>query len=118
MCYSFQSASDELCFALFSITKNSFVDPSSLYSFLASTCRLVDLVKQPGVHPIGVGKVIRRIVDKCVSQVIQQDGLKVSGINQLCDGQPGGREAAVHAIRQLRRVRPFCWLTQEMLSTP
>ena len=118
MCYSFQSASDELCFALFSITKNSFVDPSSLYSFLASTCRLFDLVKQPGVHPIGVGKVIRRIVDKCVSQVIQQDGLKVSGINQLCAGQPGGREAAVHAIRQLRRVRPFCWLTQEMLSTP
>ena len=34
-------------------------------------CRLVALDKNPGVHPIGVGEVIRRIVMKAILRVVQ-----------------------------------------------
>ena len=39
-----------------------YVDPESLSSLTA--CRLIALDKNPGVHPIGVGEVVRRILGR------------------------------------------------------
>ena len=102
MCTSFHRSSNDLCNALSSFGKRlcvSFVDPSGLYPFLAS--RLIAIDKHPGVRPIGVGEVVRRIIGKAVLRVISYDVLEACGLSQLCAGQPCGCETAVHAVRNL-----------------
>ena len=102
LCTSFQSSSVDLCSALASLTRRlctSYVDPSGLYPLLAS--RLIALDKLPGVRPIGVGEVVRRLMGRIVLNVVGQDVLEVTGCDQLCAGLPGGCEAAVHSVRQL-----------------
>ena len=99
LCTSFQSSSVDLCSALASLTRRlciSYVDPSGLYPLLAS--RLIALDKLPGVRPIGVGEVVRRLMGRIVLNVVGQDVLEVTGCDQLCAGLPGGCEAAVHSV--------------------
>ena len=71
-CSSFKSASADLCNALAGVARRlctARVDPEGLSGFVA--CRLVPLV--PGVRPIGVGEVPRRIFN---SKVDSQSGGK------------------------------------------
>jgi len=72
---------------------------SSLEAFLA--CRLLPLDKCPGLRPIGVGEVLRRIAGKVVMSVIKGDVQKSVGSLQVCGGQEGGCEAAIHAMRTI-----------------
>ena len=93
------NTSNNLCSALASLARRIstyYVDPSGLYPFLAS--RLIAIDKLLGVRPIGIGDVARRIICKAVSSVVRDDILEVAGIDQLCAGQPGGCEGAVHAF--------------------
>ena len=76
-----------------------YVDPIALPAFVA--CRLIPLDKQPGVRPIGIYEVLRRIVRKAVLKVVSPDVLRAAGPLQLCAGQDAGCEAAVHALREL-----------------
>ena len=71
----------------------------SLRAFVA--CRLMPLNKNPGVRPIGVCEVLRRLVGKIVMNVVGNDVLKATGPVQLCAGHEAGSEAAVHAMRDL-----------------
>ena len=72
---------------------------SSLEAFLA--CRLIPLDKNPGLRPIGVGEVLRRIAGKVVMTVIKTDVEETVGSLQVCGGQSGGCEAAIHAMRTI-----------------
>ena len=45
-----------------------FVDPSALQALLA--CQLIPLNKRPGVRPIGICEVLRRILGKAIMTVI------------------------------------------------
>ena len=63
-------------------------------------CRLVALDKNPGVRPISVGEVVRRIVMKAILRVVQQLVEEACGVLQTCSGLPCGIEAAVHAMRE------------------
>ena len=63
-----------------------------------TACRLIPLDKNPGVRPIGVGEVLRRIVGKAILSVIKPEIVSSAGNLQLCSGQASGCEAAVHAI--------------------
>ena len=67
-----------------------------LAAFLA--CRLIPLDKQPGVRPIGIGEVLRRVIGKIVMKLLRKDILKATGSLQLCAGQDAGSEAAIHAV--------------------
>ena len=70
MCTSFGEASDHLCDAIALCSRRlatSYVNPSSLEAFLS--CRLIPLDKKPGVRPIGIGEVLRRIIGKAVLYV-------------------------------------------------
>ena len=70
---------------------------SSLEALLA--CRLVPLNKDPGVRPVGVGEVLRRIIGKVVMVNTKNDVINCVGNIQVCAGQKGGSEAAIHAMR-------------------
>ena len=54
----------------------------------------------PGVRPIGVGEVPRRIIAKAVLSLVRLDIQEAAGPLQVCAGQDGGCEAAIHAMRQ------------------
>ena len=77
----------------------TFVDPEGLEAFVAS--HLITLNMCPGVCPIGIGEVVRRIIAKTILSVVKLDISEAAGSLQLCAGQDAGNEAAVHAIRAI-----------------
>ena len=62
------------------------------------SCTLVPLSKNPGVRPIDIGEVLRHIVGKAVTTILRNEIQEAAGNLQLCAGQVGGCEAAVHAM--------------------
>jgi len=99
LCTSFKNASDDLCRSLASVARRISTTSLALQPFLNN--RLIALDKNPGVCPIGVGETVRRILAKAILSILRQDILNASGCLQLCAGQWGGCEAAVHAMRGL-----------------
>jgi hypothetical protein len=102
ICTSYQSASSELCNALALVARkicSTYVDPEPLKPLNA--CRLVALDKCPGVRPIGIGEVPRRIIAKAILSVVSEDIQQVAGVLQCCAGQKGGCEAAIHAMQSM-----------------
>ncbi len=97
LCSSYKSDSKQLCSALAAVGRRlctESVNPSHLEAFVA--CRLIPLDKRPGVRPIGIGEVHRRIIAKAI---LKQDIVDASGPLQVCAGQESGCEAAIHAMR-------------------
>ena len=102
LCSSFKGASTKLCQSLANLARllaTQEVDPSTIAPFMA--CRLIALDKRPGVRPIGVCEVARRIVAKAILRVLSDDIEEACGYLQKCSGLPAGLEAAVHAMQQL-----------------
>ena len=90
------------CSALAAVTRRIstvYVDPSSLVAY--TSCRLIPLDKCPGVRPIGIGEVVRRIIGKAVMRTVKHDLQDAVGAIQLCAGQDAGCEAAVHAMEHV-----------------
>ena len=88
MCSSFQKASTDHCAAVAMVARRiagAFVDPEPLAPL--SACRLVALDKCPGVRPVGVGEVVRRIISKSILSVIRPEIRSLIGSSQLCAGQ-------------------------------
>ena len=88
-----------LCINKVDLTVTGTDVSSSLDAFLA--CRLLPLDKCPGLRPIGVGEVLRRIASKVVMSVIKNDVQTSVGSLQVCAGQAGGCEAAIHAMHNI-----------------
>jgi hypothetical protein len=66
------------------------------------SCTLIPLDKLPGVRPIGIGEVIRRIVGKTIIATVKSQIVEcAAGPQQLCAGQRSGCEVAVHAMTQM-----------------
>ena len=80
------------------------IHPDSLVEYTAN--RLIPLDKgptkdnKPGVRPIGIGEVLRRIVAKLLIGLIKEDIIQAAGPIQTCAGLKGGIEAAIHAMRK------------------
>ena len=75
------------------------VDSAELMAFVA--CRLIPLDKKPGVQPIGVGDVPRRIIAKAILHVIGDDIQLAAGALQTCSGHDAGSEAAIHVMKSI-----------------
>ena len=102
ICSSFARESEDLCDSLACPARkicSCYVDPSSIEALMA--CRLIALNKNPGIRPIGIGKVCHRLIGKSVLSVIKPDILDVKGCQQLCAGQKSSCEAIVHCVREL-----------------
>ena len=100
LCCSFRNTSVDLCDALTLLARricSSYVDPVALRPFTA--CRLIALNKCPGVRPIGIGEIVRRIIGRAIISIIRDEIQAVAGTVQLCAGQEARGEAAVHAIK-------------------
>ena len=72
-------------------------DHSLVESYVA--CRLIPLNKNPGIRPIGVGEVLRRIIGKAVSWTLKEEFCEAAGPLQTCAGHQAGAEAAIHGMR-------------------
>ena len=99
MCTSFQRASTDLCNSLNLVAQKictTYVDPQGVAALTAN--RLIGLDKCPGVRPIGVGEIVRRIISKAVLYVIKSDVLEAARSLQLCSGHETGCEAAIHSM--------------------
>ena len=102
MCCVFKEQSDNLCHSLTLLARRmctQFIHPSILAPFLA--CRLVALYKNPGIRPISICEVARRIISKAILFVIKGDIQEAAGSRQLYGSQIAGIEAAVHSVRCL-----------------
>ena len=96
---NFKQQQADLCNSIAELTKKLCVtsaDPTDLRELLAS--RLIPLDKNPGVRPIGIGEILRRIIGKCVTWSIKEDIESSAGGLQTCAGHKAGIEAAIHAI--------------------
>ncbi len=88
LCTSFKGASNSLCQSLALTARrlcSDFVDLASTSPLLA--CRLMALDKNPGVRPIGIGEIPRRIIAKAVLLLTRSDIQDAAGSAQLCAGQ-------------------------------
>ena len=102
LCLSFKGPSSAMCNALAGFARllaTQTLDDESLVPFLS--CRLIALDKRPGVRPIGVCEVIRRIIAKAILRVVGHDVEEACGYLQKCSGCPAGLQAAVHAVQQM-----------------
>ena len=86
----------KLCIEKITPTSN---DSTSIDAFLA--CRLIPLSKNPGLRPIGVGEVLRRIAGKVVMTVAKNHVTNSTGSIQVFAGQESGSEAAIHAMHDI-----------------
>ena len=99
---AFKTASQNLCSALSRaayLICTEELQPGHLDGFLAG--RLIALDKRPGIRPIAVGEVYRRIVCRAIAGVIEYDVMKAVAPVQLCVGIPSACEIATHAVRQM-----------------
>jgi hypothetical protein len=100
-CSSFKSASTDLCNALASVARRlctTSVDSDSVTAYVA--CRLIPLNKEPGVRPIGIGEVPRRIIAKAILKVVGQ----VSGWNPSNVRWPRSRMRSCHTCNEGNRI--------------
>ena len=76
------------------------------YKIVNTFLRLVPLNKgddkkgNPGVRPVGVGEVLRRIVGKVVIGVIKDEIQEAAGPLQSCARLESGIEASIHAVKK------------------
>ena len=98
----FKNKPAELCAAVAELARSlntTEINPKYLRAFVAS--RLLPLDKKPGVRPIGIGEVLRRIVGKATTTVLKPELVNATAPLQTCAGLPGGIEASIHAVRRM-----------------
>ena len=92
--------SDNVCDAIAMVARklcSSYVDPVGVSALVAS--RLIALNKDPGVRPIGIGEVIRRVIGKAILSVVKSTVMEVTGSVQLCAGVSSVCEAVVETVK-------------------
>ena len=100
----FGSASTDLCTAIVNVAKKLCTEDVHEHVAALMACRLIPLDKNPGLRPIGIGEVLRRILGKLVVMVLRPDLQTNAGDLQLCAGQRSGCEAGIHAMDELSLI--------------
>ena len=99
-----KQSSDRLCAALATVAcQLCTVDLTDNDMSAFTAARMIPLDKKPGIRPIAIGEVFRRIICKAITKVIEKDILCATAPLQVCVGVPSACEAAVHATDRLFR---------------
>ena len=96
----FNQTSIELCKTLATLSytiATKVVPHENLTAY--NSCRMISLDKNPGVRPIGIGEVLRRIIGKTITQCIKSELKNLEKKFQVCLGQKCGIEYAIHSLR-------------------
>ena len=99
----FGKLSEELADAIALATRRICTEsiPNKYISLLLDN-RLIPLIKdEVEVRPIGIGEILRRLMGKCVAEVVGNDVQLAGGALQTCTGIEAGIEAAVHAMTRI-----------------
>ena len=64
-------------------------------------CCLIPLDKDPGIRPIGIEEVLRRMIDKIVVWQLKEDIKEAAGPLQTCAGHLAGVEATIHVMQTI-----------------
>ena len=95
---SFKKSSEDLCKTLSKLAiRIATEDVCFLDAY--NSCRLIALDKCPGVRPIGIGEVLRRIIGRSIMGCVKADLKRLGSNFQLCLGQKCGIEHAIHSLR-------------------
>ena len=89
MVTAYKDSSSALCNAVGSLARRlatEYVDPVGLEALLANRGIAID--KNPGLRPVGVGEIVRRIIGKAVMVVTGEKVQEAVGALQLCAGHP------------------------------
>ena len=62
---------------------------------------MIGLDKNPGIRPVGIGEIFRRIVTAALTQNFRGETRNATGPIQTCGGARSGVEAAVHTMSGL-----------------
>ena len=73
--------------------------PSLLEGY--TSCRLIPLAKNPGIRPIGIGEVLRRIIGKTIVGFFKEETKEAAGPLRVRAGHNADAEAAIHAMSQV-----------------
>ena len=57
--------------------------------------------QNPGLRPIGVGEILRRITGKVIRSELKKEVVSSAESLQLCVGQETGSEAAIDAMEKI-----------------
>ena len=98
----FKKKPAELCASLAEVARKlntKIVRPDFLRGLVAG--RLIPLDKKPGVRPIGIGEVVRRIIARATTTVLKPELVDSTAPLQTCAGLKGGIEASIHAMRRI-----------------
>ena len=63
--------------------------------------RLILFDKSPGIRPIGIGEILRRLIGELLVGELKQDLKKAAGPIQVCASHKAGAEAAIHAMQSV-----------------
>ena len=99
---AFGTATSALCDTMARVARRictEELNPKALSGY--NSCRLIPLDKNPGIRPIGISEVIRRIIGKAIMKIVKNEVIETSGSFQVCSGHPSGSEAAIHAISRI-----------------
>ena len=98
---AYGTSSTDLCRAIVRTAKKLCTEEVDSEVAALMACRLIPLDKNPGLRPIGIGEVLRRIIGKLVVSILREDLRESAGDLQLCAGQESGCEAGIHAMHDI-----------------
>ena len=95
-------STDDLCKTFAEVIKKLGAvenQSKSLEDFLVNLLNPLD--KNPGLRPIGVDEVLRRIAGKVIVSHLKEDVIQSVKLPQVCAGQDAGCESLIHAMRTI-----------------
>ncbi len=75
------------------------LDPSCLEAYTAN--RLIPVDKNPGIRPIGICEVLRRLIGRAIPSELKDDFKESAGPLQVCAGHKVRAEAPIHALQEI-----------------
>ena len=99
---SFGNRCNDLSGALARFTRKLAItntESAPILPFVA--CRMIGLDKNPGIRPVGIGEIFKRIVTAALTQNFRGETRNATGPIQTCGGARSGVEAAVHTMSGL-----------------